>query len=367
MTTAKNVSARMDQINAKKAQAFQQKVMDDVGAFAGVACAAIGDRLGLYAAMAEHGPITAEQLAAHTGTDLRYVHQWLINQGAGGYVEYDRDSQHYTLTPEQAAVLVDENSPYFSAGAFQSFTAFVQAASRISECFRTGKGMSWSEHHQDVFEGTERMFKPLHLHFLVSQIIPSIPGLKERLEAGIKVADVGCGHGLSTITMGAAFPRSEFTGFDNHAPSIDRARQNALRAGVMGQVSFAVSPADDISGSSYGLISFLDSLHDMGDPVGACRKAASVLAQDGCLLVVEPMAGNKVEENFNSIGRAFSGASVFCCTPNAVASGKHALGTIAPDCALEEVVKAGGFLSFRRVFETPFNRVFEARLSSEFQ
>jgi 2-polyprenyl-3-methyl-5-hydroxy-6-metoxy-1,4-benzoquinol methylase len=221
--------------------------------------------------------------------------------------------------------------------------------------------MTWSEHDPDVFAGTERLFRPVYVNQLPNQFVEAIPGLKQQLEAGIEVADVGCGHGLSTVEMARAFPKSRFHGFDNHAPSIARAQQRAQSVAVSDRAWFEVADADKISGSGYGLIMFCDCLHDMGDPVAACRRAADVLGKNGCVMIIEPMGGNKVEENFNAIGRAFSGASVLCCTPNAVATGKHALGTIAPDAELEKVVKAGGFTTFRRVLQTPFNRVFEAR------
>jgi len=348
-------------INENEVSKFHERVMQDVAAMAGVACAAIGDRLGLYRAMAVLGDVTPAELANKTGLDERFLRDWLINQAAGGYVKYDTITSKYSLPIAHACVLADENNPLFAAGAFQMFTALSRAVPRIAECFRSGTGMSWGEQDPEVFTGTERLFRPIYVNLLTTNFVEAIPGLKEQLQAGIEVADIGCGHGISTIEMARAFPKSRFYGFDNHVPSIERASQRAQSLGVADRVWFSAANADKIAGSGYGLVMFCNSLHDMGDPIGACRRAGEVLAKNGCIMVVEPMGGNRVDENFNTIGRALSGASVLCCTPNAVATGNHALGAVAPDFELEKIAKAGGLSIFRRVLQTPLNRVFEAR------
>jgi 2-polyprenyl-3-methyl-5-hydroxy-6-metoxy-1,4-benzoquinol methylase len=286
----------------------------------------------------------------------------LINQAAGGYVDYDPSTKLYSLSQENALVLADESSEFFAGGGFQVFGAFLQVAPRIVDCIRTGEGLSWGDQPSDVFEGTERFFRPAYNWCLVPQWIPSIPGLKEKLEAGATVADVGCGHGISTLAMARAFPRSRFYGFDSHQPSIDTANKKAKAEGLADRVTFHWSKSDDIPDHKYDLVAYFDCLHDMGDPVAACRRAKETIKSDGCLMIVEPMGGHTIEENFNDIGRAFSGASVLCCVPNAIASGKTALGTIASDDALKAVLKEAGFNSFRRAMETPFNRLFEARI-----
>lgn len=355
--TASTAELQMD-----KVQAFQKRVLQDIAGLVSVACGALGDKLELYRALAEMGPVTPKELAERTGTAERYVLEWLINQSASEYVTYDPASGRFTLPVEHAVVLSDEDSPHFAAGFFQAYAAFALSVPRIKDCFETGDGMLWGEHHPDVFIGVERLFRPSYTSQLLQAWIPAITGLQEKLEAGARVADVGCGHGLSTIIMARAFPKSTFHGFDNHAPSIERASQEAKRNGVSDRVKFETAGAGEFPGGDYDLIAFFDCLHDMGDPVAACRRASQTIKADGVAMIVEPMAGATIEENFNLVGRVFTGASIMCCTPNAVASGKHSLGTIAPDKALEEVARSGGLTRFRRVAETPFNRVFEAKL-----
>jgi SAM-dependent methyltransferase len=317
----------------------------------------IGDKLGLYTALAEEGPATPNELAQRTGTVERYVRPWLINQAAGGYLEHDAATGRYVLPPEHAAALGAV------AGAYVLFTAAMKAEPRITEAFKTGKGMLWGEHDAALFTGTERFFRPGYQQNLVQSWIPALDGVGAKLEAGATVADVGCGHGASTLILAQAYPRSHFVGFDNHEGSILRARQTASEAGLDDRVSFEVAGADTYPAptSGYHLVAFFDCLHDMGDPVGAIRHAAKSLAEDGTVLLVEPMAGERDEDNFNPVGRVFAGASVLVCTPHAVAEGGAALGTIATEAALREVVTAGGLSRFRRATETPFNRVFEAR------
>jgi SAM-dependent methyltransferase len=348
-------------VDENKMNEFLGKVVADFGASLSSALVYIGQKLGLYKAMAEAGAVTPAELAQSTSTNERYVREWLINQAAGGYAEYDAESGRYSLTPEQTVALTDEHSPFYVGGGFFVVKAMTQAVERIESSFREGGGMLWGEHHPDLFIGTERFFRPGYSAHLVANWIPSLTGVEEKLKAGAKVADVGCGHGASTIIMARAFPNSRFFGFDNHEASIRHSREAAEAAGVSDRVTFEVSDARSIPDAKFDLICFFDCLHDMGDPVGACKRAAEVLADDGSLLIVEPMAGDKVEDNFNPVGRTFAGASTLCCTANSMALNGPALGAVAPEAAIRETVLKGGFTQFRRTTETPFNRIFEAR------
>ena len=321
----------------------------------------ICQKLGLYLSLAEGGPSTPAELARKTSTNERYVREWLINQAASGYVDYDAASGNYSLAPEQKAALTDENSPFYVGGGFHVVKAMNGAVSKIEDHFRQGGGMLWGDHDPDLFVGTERFFRPGYATHLIASWIPALTGIEEKLKAGGKVADIGCGHGSSTIIMAQAYPNSRFWGFDNHEGSIETAKQRAKDAGVSDRVTFAVANASEIPNEGYDMVAFFDCLHDMGDPVGACKRASEVLASDGSALIVEPMAGNTVEENFNIIGRTFSGASTLCCTSNSLALNGPALGAVAPESAIRDVVLAGGFTQFRRATETPFNRIFEAR------
>jgi SAM-dependent methyltransferase len=341
--------------------AFLGKVVGDFGAALSSSLVYIGQKLGLYKAMAAGGPITAAELALATSTNERYVREWLINQAAGGYAEYDSQTQRYSLSPEQSVALTDDSSPFYVGGGFYVVKAMTSAVSRIEDYFRNGGGMLWGEHDPDLFVGTERFFRPGYAAHLIASWIPSLNGIEGKLKTGGKVADIGCGHGSSTVIMAQAYPNSRFWGFDNHAKSIETAQQRARDAGVSDRVTFAVSNASEIPNEQFDMVAFFDGLHDMGDPVSACKRAAEVLAADGSALIVEPMAGNTVEENFNIIGRTFSGASTLCCTSNSLAMNGPALGAVAPESAIRDVVLAGGFTQFRRATETPFNRIFEAR------
>jgi SAM-dependent methyltransferase len=356
-----STSARSKAVDEDKMNQFLGKVIGDFGASLSSALVYIGQKLGLYKTMSEVGPTTPAELAQHTNTNERYVREWLINQAAGGYVEYDAESGRYSLSPEQAVALTDELSPFYVGGGFFVIKAMTHAVSRIEDHFRNGGGMLWGEHDPDLFIGTERFFRPGYSAHLVATWIPALTGIEEKLKAGGKVADVGCGHGASTIIMAGAYPNSQFWAYDNHEASINHAREAAKAAGVSDRVNFEVANAQNIPNNGYDMIAFFDCLHDMGDPVGACRRAAEVLATDGSALIVEPMAGNTVEENFNPIGRTFAGASTLCCTSNSLALNGPALGAVAPESAIREAVLAGGFKQFRRATETPFNRIFEAR------
>ncbi|MET0623618.1 MAG: class I SAM-dependent methyltransferase [Pyrinomonadaceae bacterium] len=350
-----------NQLNQEKLEAFLGKVVTDFGAALSSSLVYVGQRLGLYKALATGGAATPSELAARTGTQERYVREWLVNQAAGGYVEYDPAGGKFSLSPEQAAALADEESPAFVGGGFYLVKAMTNAVPRIVEAFQQGGGILWGDHDPDLFVGVERFFRPGYRAHLVNDWIPALTGIDERLKAGGTVADVGCGHGASTIIMAQAYPASRFRGFDNHAPSIEHARRAAEEAGVADRVTFDVASADAIPEGPYDLVCFFDCLHDMGDPLGAARRASEVLAEGGSALVVEPMAGNSVEENINIVGRTFSAASTLCCTSNSLALGGPALGAVATDDALCEVVTRAGFKEFRRATQTPFNRVFEAR------
>ena len=306
-----STSAQSKAINEDKMNQFLGKVIGDFGASLSSALVYIGQKLGLYKTMSEVGPTTPAELAQHTNTNERYVREWLINQAAGGYVEYDAENGRYSLSPEQAVALTDELSPFYVGGGFFVIKAMTHAVSRIKDHFRNGGGMLWGEHDPDLFIGTERFFRPGYSAHLVATWIPALTGIDEKLRAGGKVADVGCGHGASTIIMAGAYPNSQFWAYDNHEASINHAREAAKAAGVSDRVNFEVANAQNIPNNGYDMIAFFDCLHDMGDPVGACRRAAEVLAADGSALIVEPMAGNTVEENFNPIGRTFAGASLF--------------------------------------------------------
>jgi SAM-dependent methyltransferase len=349
-------------IDEDKLNEFMGRFVGDLGATVSAALVVIGDRLGLYRAMGDGEPVSAEELAARTGTDARYVREWLSNQAAGGYVTYDAAAAMFFLTPEQSLALAQEGSPAFVPGAFQLMTSLIKDEEKIGKAFLTGEGVGWHEHHHDLFAGTERFFRPGYAANLVSAWIPALDGVQSKLEAGGHVADVGCGHGASTIIMAQAFPASTFVGFDYHEGSIEAARQAAAAAGVADRASFEVASAKDYPGAGYDLVAMFDCLHDMGDPVGAAAHVLATLDAEGTWLIVEPYAGDRLEENLNPVGRVFYGASTLVCTP---ASRDQevglALGAQAGEGRLREVVTEGGFTRFRRATETPFNLVLEAR------
>src|SRR3984885_9195467 len=349
-------------IDQAKLDEFLGRFVGDLGAALSAALVVIGDRLGLYRAMRGGEPVSAEQLAERTGTDPRYVREWLSNQAAGGYVTYDPDGEEFFLSPEQSFALAQEGSPAFIPGAFQVATAAIKDEEKIERAFHSGDGVGWHEHHHDLFAGTERFFRPGYAANLVSSWIRALEGVQAKLERGARVADVGCGHGASTILMAQAFPNSEFIGFDCHDASIEHARQAALDDGLDSRVRFEVASAKQHQGGPYELVAMFDCLHDMGDPVGAAAHVLDTLAPDGTWLIVEPYAGDRLEDNLNPVGRVFYGASTLICTP---ASRDQevglALGARAGEARLREVVTAGGFTRFRRATETPFNLVLEAR------
>jgi SAM-dependent methyltransferase len=347
-------------IDEARVEAFVGQVATDIGAALGTALVAVGDRLGLYRAMADGQPVSAAVLAERTGTRERYVREWLNAQAAGGYVTYDAERDRYTLPAEHAYVLADESSPLALTGMFLSASAVIEGRNRVAERFRDGGGVGWHEHGHDMFHGVERAFAANYRANLVSDWLPALDGVVEKLERGARVADIGCGHGASSILMAQAYPESTFVGFDYHAESIAVARERAREAGVEDRVSFEVGSADAIGGA-YDLVAFFDALHDMGDPVAAARQAADVLAPGGSALIVEPFANDRIEDNLNPVGRVYYGYSTLLCTPGALNQGSTALGTQAGEAALREVLLAGGFTSVRRAAETPFNLVIEAK------
>ena len=340
---------------------FLGRFVGDLGATVAAGSVVIGDQLGLYRGLLE-GPATAQELAGRTGTDERYVTEWARGQAAGGYIERDPDTDSYSLTPEQAFALTDPDGAVYLPGAFQLALGALQARPRITEAFRTGAGMGWHEQDEDVFVGCERFFRPGYLANLVPSWIPALEGVQAKLEAGAQVADIGCGHGASTVLLAQAFPRSSFHGSDYHEGSIAQARKRAADAGVSDRVRFETASAQTFGGTGYDMVATFDCLHDMGDPVGAARHVRESLTDDGTWLVVEPYAGDDVTDNLNPVGRLYYSFSTLLCVPNAKSQhGEHALGAQAGEAAIRSVVSQGGFTRFRRAAETPFNLVFEVR------
>jgi len=349
-------------IDGEKLEQFVFRAVDEVGATLNSALVVMGDKLGLYKALAGAGPLTPVELARRTGVAERYVREWLNGQAAGGYVEYDGATGTYTLPPEQAVALADESSPAFLPGFFQVALGSVIDSPRVTEAARNGDGVGWHEHNHDVFEGIERFFRPGYNANVVPSWLPALDGVIEKLERGASVADMGCGHGSSTILMAQAFPNSTFFGSDIHEGSIETARKRAEEAGVADRVTFEASPASTYSGRDYDLVTTFDALHDMGDPVGAARHVRETLADDGTWMIVEPMAGDRIEDNLNPVGRAYYGFSTFLCTPGSLSQEVGlALGAQAGPARIKDVVSAGGFSRFGIAAQTPFNLVYEAR------
>jgi len=349
-------------INSDKLNEFLGKAVVDFGAAFHTALVRVGDKLGLYKTLAANGPQTSAELAKRTNTAERYVREWLCNQAAGGYVMYDASTGKFYLSEEQAFALADENSPAFLPGAFQCALAAIKAEEQITERFKSGEGFGWHEHHPELFVGTERFFRPGYAAHLISSWIPSLSGVEEKLKSGARVADVGCGLGASTILMAQAYPNSQFFGFDYHGNSIATAKQRVQDAGVSDRIRLEVATAKNYPGEGYDFVTFFDCLHDMGDPIGASRHVRSTMQKEGTWMIVEPFAGDKIEDNFNPVGRAYYGASTLICTAASLSQEVGlVLGAQAGEKRLSEVVSSGGFTQFRRATQTPFNLVFEAR------
>lgn len=349
-------------IDRTKLESFLSRAVGDLSAGYGGVMVSLGMKLGLYKAMAGAGPLSPQELAARAGCAERYVREWLNAQAAGDYVHYHAISDTYELSPEQAMVLADEDSPVYMPNAWQVPASMWLDEEKTIEAFRTGKGVAWGEHDSRLHCGVASFYRNAYRGSLVSEWLPALDGVVERLEAGITVADVGCGHGHSTVLMAEAFPRSRFYGFDTHAASIDDARRNAAEASLDARVKFDVARAVDYPGRSYGLICFFDCLHDMGDPVAAARHAASLLAPGGAVMLVEPFANDRVEDNRSPVARLYYAASATLCCAHAISEGGHlVLGAQAGEARLAEVFRKAGFTRFRRAAETPFNLILEAR------
>ena len=347
-------------INEAKLNEFLGKAVGDLGAAMSATLMLVGDRLGLYKELAK-GALSSKELAQRTGTNERYVREWLGNQGAGGYVQFDADSAKWSLTAEQALCLADPNGPVDMPGAYNIVEATFHALGRTIENFKTGKGMEWGEHHPCLFHGTERFFRAGYNANLITSWLPALDGVVDKLKKGAKVADVGCGHGASTVLMAKTYPNSTFIGYDYHVQSINVARERAASAGT-GNAQFEVADAVSYRDKSFDLIAFFDCLHDMGDPIGVSKHARQALRNDGTAMIVEPFANDRVQDNLNAVGRVMYGASAQICVPVSLARNGPALGAQAGEARLREVVVAGGgFTRFRRATETPFNLVLEAR------
>ena len=356
MSAAQAPALDMDKLNA-----FIGQFVTDLGASVHAGMVVIGEKLGLYKALAT-GPMTPAELAAKTGTDARYLREWLASQAAGGYITYNEASNTFSLTQEQAFTLAHEDSPAYLPGAFELALGSLAAVPRIAESFRTGAGMGWHEHDDGVFHGCEKFFRPGYAANLVSSWIPALDDVKQKLEAGARVADVGCGKGASTLLMAKAFPRSRFFGFDYHDKSIVAARESAHQEGIGDRITFEVSKAMEFPGQDYDFVAVFDCLHDMGDPVGAATHVRQSLAKDGTWMIVEPFANEQLKDNLNPVGRVYYSFSTLLCTPCSRSQEVGlCLGAQAGEKRIQEVVSSAGFSRFRRATETPFNIVYEAR------
>jgi SAM-dependent methyltransferase len=349
-------------VDPDKLNAFLGQAVSDMGASMHSVLILIGDKLGLYRAMRDGEPVTAKELSERTGTRERYVREWLNANAAGHYVEYHADSDTYSMTPEQAFALAEEDTALDLPGFYYMLASCMKDEEKLTEIFRTGEGFGWHEHEKGLFVGCERFFRPSYLAHLLTEWIPSLDGVEAKLRKGARVADVGCGHGSSTILMAKAFPNSQFFGFDYHAESIQRAREIAEQQQLSDRVTFQVAPASAFPGKDYDFVACFDCLHDMGDPVGAARHVHGALGSQGTWMIVEPMAADDLASNLNPVGRIFYSASTVCCVPASLSQEVAlGLGAQAGEQRLREVVTSGGFSSVRRASETPFNMVLEAK------
>ena len=349
-------------VDKEKVEKMIQKVIEDIGATFHAPLVLIGEKVGLFKAMAGAGQLSPKDLADRTGTLERYVREWLSSMAAGGYVGYDPETGRYSLTDEQALVLADEKSPCYMAGAFQAATAAIRSEPKIAEAFVSGEGVCWSEHDPEFYRGAERFYRPNYVANLVRSWIPALEGVEDKLMKGARVADIGCGYGTSTIIMAEAYPESRFSGIDFHAPSIDAARKAAEEAGVADRVSFEVCGAENMNITGYDLVTMFDCLHDIGNPLKAAQNVLKALKDDGTWMIVEPFAGDREEENFTPVGRLYYCASVLLCVPGALSQADGmALGGQAGEARVREIVKKAGFSSFRRATETPINIVYEVK------
>jgi len=347
-------------IDEQKLHALASTVINEVGAAANGVLLLIGEKLGLYRALHAHGPLRSDALAQKTGTSERYVREWLCAQAASGFVQYDPTTARFSLSPEQAAVMADEDSPAFMGGGFQSLAAVFANEERLTRAFQTGEGIGWEQHCTCLFCGTERFFRTGYKTYLTQEWLPALEGVVAKLKRGARVADIGCGHGASTIIMAETFPDSEFVGIDFHEPSIAEARR---KAGALSNIRFEVGRAQDYAGADYDLVTMFDALHDMGDPTGAVAHIKKTMARDATLMIVEPMAGDHLEDNLNPVSRSFYAFSTQLCVPAAMNQrGRAALGAQAGETRIADAIKTGGLSRVRRAAVTPFNMVLEARV-----
>jgi len=361
MNSTLEIQKKRTEIRPDLLEAFAGKMLNEMGAAVSGALVILGDRLGLYAALARSGPVTSSGLAKVTGLDERYLREWLSAQAASSYIECDPAAGLFWMNPEQIAVFADPDHPAAMIGGFYTIASAYHDESQVAEAFKSGKGISWGDHHNCLFCGVDRFFRPGYAANLVSSWIPALDGAEAKLRAGAKVADIGCGHGSSTVLMAKAYPESLFTGFDIHEESIKEARRHAEDEGVS-NVRFEVATAKDFPGRDYDLVTIFDALHDMGDPVGAAVHIRQALHEKGTWMIVEPMAGDSLAENFNPVGRLYYSVSTMVCTPGSKSQEVGlALGAQAGEKRLRAVVQEGGFTRFRRATETPVNLVLEAR------
>ncbi|ULJ81280.1 methyltransferase domain-containing protein (plasmid) [Rhizobium sp. C104] len=352
----------MREPDMQKLDALVGRLVGDVGAAMSGALVVLGDKVGIFKAMADGTPMNVQQLSQKTGVKERYLREWLSAQAAADYIVYDEKTDRFSLTPEQAMVFAEEYSPAFFVGAFEVVQSMWMDEPKVADAFRTGRGLGWHEHSTCLFRGTERFFRPGYNSHLVAEWIPALSGVEEKLKAGAKVADVGCGHGASTILMAQAYPASHFTGFDYHGPSIEKAKAAAKEAGVGDRVTFEQSRAAEFPGRGYDMVAMFDCLHDMGDPVGAGQHVKETLGPNGTWLIVEPFAHDHLKDNLNPVGRVYYGASTMICTPASLSQEVGlGLGAQAGEMKLRKVALDAGFTHFRRATETPFNMVFEVR------
>ena len=350
-------------VDEAKLNEFIGRAVGEWGAIESALLTFIGDKLGLFKAMAGAGALTPEELAKKTGTHPRILREWLASQAAGGFVTYNPSAGSYTLSEEQAFALTNENSPAYIVGFYQIIAGLYKDQEKIIDAFRTGKGLGWGDHHHYLFEGTERFFKPGYAANLTTSWIPALEGVEDKLRRGgeAKVADVGCGHGASTILMAKAYPNSKIIGFDYHKPSIEWARMNAQKEGLK-NITFEVAGSTDYPGDDYDLVTFFDSFHDMGNPSGAAKHVLQTLKKkEGTWMMVEPFANDKVEDNLNPLGRVFYSTSTLVCVPASLNENGPALGAQAGEERIRGIVKSAGFSRFRQATQTPFNLIYEAR------
>ena len=348
-------------IDNKKLEEFVMKALGDLGSSLGAMMVILGDRLGLYKALSKFGPMTSEELALKTNTSERYIREWLASQAAANYLNYNAENKKFSLPNENALVLADEESPAYLLGGYQVLRSIFKDEDKFVNIFRTGEGLRWGDHHHDLFEGTAKFFRPNYVSNLTQSWIPSLEGIEEKLKNGGKVADIGCGYGISTLIMARQYPNSIFYGYDNHVPSIEAARTNAKRESIEKNVEFSSFSANEQTGTDFDLITFFDCLHDMGDPLSALKFAKQSLKENGSCMIVEPMANDNIEDNLNLVGRIYYAASTIVCVPNSLADKGIALGAQAGEKRIREIALEAGFTRFRRASQTPFNIVYEAR------